>query len=243
MGTDRLIARNGGQTTDAAWWNLFKTVLSDALVPRDNTGTALDQFGKLGSSTYRWKDLYVNKLILNTIASGLNFQDSSGSLIAQVNNTTKLNIHPTNGMDGQYFKADSVSRGALATQTILKTSSSGVWTGAAGAREQPTNLSGSLTTNGNPVFIGLTTASESGVDTGAIDTNEAGKINFWFVRGGTDLVQIAHTFAIETIPASAFFFIETGLAAGTYTYSIECQHSSGTGTVSFVRVVLIAWEL
>jgi YVTN family beta-propeller protein len=60
MGTNTLTTRVDGLAIVVDWFNDIKSLLCVDFVPRAITGIPTDEAGSLGSSLYRWKDLYLS---------------------------------------------------------------------------------------------------------------------------------------------------------------------------------------
>lgn len=106
-----------------------------------------------------------------------------------------------------------------------------------------TNLSVSITTSGRPVCIAL--QSDGTGSAASIGINVNGTTQFSFLRGATEIARVAVISSSGTaslfVPSSSFSHIDQP-AAGTYTYKMQAQTSSGT-TANVNNSVLVAYEL
>lgn len=114
-----------------------------------------------------------------------------------------------------------------------------------------TNLSVSITTTGRPVFVGL--ISDGGGTQaffGATRSNTASALAlFTILRGATEISRVAVNIAgadsspnplTTYIPVGALFHIDV-VGAGTYTYKVQQNGTTGTACVNQAK--LIAYEL
>lgn len=241
MGINKLPDRVNGEGFDETWFNVIRSALIGDIVPRNSSGVATDQGGDVGSTTYRWNNAYLKKILLGTVANNNTIEESSSDLIIKVGGNTKFNLNATNGMDGQYLKSLSVPTAARGTLGELETSSSGSFTSAvSNTREFITNLEGSITTYGNPVWLGLIGTSNSS-DCYFGTSGLAGLLEVWFMRGGSDIYKFRTHLNGLTMTPTMFWTVDRSLAAGTYTYRVEAKLS--TDTFKAFNVALVAYEL
>jgi len=251
-GTNTLTNVVGGTvlTTHA---NQYFTALTGDLVSRNSAGVAVAEGGDLGTSTFPWKSLF-----LGTTTTTFSFtEDGSGNVSIKVNGVEALSVTPT-GVDGEDIAIQTIPRNRLVDLGQQLSSSSGAFTSTNTSFVDVTNLSVSITTNGNPVFlqiIGGETAVSTWVGVQTASDVSANECRWRFTRGGSDIsgsMRIRVELDVSTskpqfkMPPSVLSFVDTdgggGLAAATYTYKLQVQSVSST-TCEVERVKLVAYEL
>src|SRR3990167_7541985 len=113
MGTNTPTTRANSTKITDSWFDDYLTALSADIVPRNSSCVPTDIGADIGSTILRWSDAYLRKLFIGAIASGLSIEEEGSSVIAKVNSVKKLDLHPTNGMDGQYIKTGSIPRSSM----------------------------------------------------------------------------------------------------------------------------------
>jgi len=136
---------------------------------------------------------------------------------------------------------------------VAISSSSSTFSTSSGSAVDVTNLTVTITTTGRPVYIGLQpdgTASVSNIlITSTSDTVSAVAV---LVRGATTIHK-SHITSIlgggviisnNSIPPGSVWTVDA-VAAGTYTYKVQTliDDSSGTVSVAFSNIKLVAYEL
>lgn len=136
-------------------------------------------------------------------------------------------------------------RSALGEQL---SSSSGNFSTSSATLVDVTNLTVTITTTGRPVLVvvqGDGGGTGVGFSTFRISTN-VNYMEMRILRGGTTINR--HIFRKEGVTGDADIpphlqFIETSLAAGTYTYTVQVLSSTGGSNVSVLNCRLLAFEL
>ena len=82
MGTESIPDRKSGQAISKTWINNFIDVLSGIFCPRYIDGTPRTHYGRLGTDTYKWKNLYLNSGYFS-IGDVLPFHDFATAAIPQ----------------------------------------------------------------------------------------------------------------------------------------------------------------
>lgn len=133
-----------------------------------------------------------------------------------------------------------VKRGAL---PIAQSASCSTFTTTSSSPTAVTNLSVNLTTSGRPAYITL--LPDGTGNTSLLNGQSGGSAKVYFYRNaGVGNALIAQFTGADGVilPPSAFNFIDTAIAGGTYTYS--CFVSIGGGdTMSVSYCILTAYEL
>jgi hypothetical protein len=271
MGTGTLTVATDGTIIPATDHNELVDALKDNFVPRDTTSkAAVDLAGDLGATSYRWKDAYVQKIVLGLIASGLTIEEDSGDIIFKRDSVEKLRITST-GVDGSDLVAASVgttqlTNGGVTTAKIADanvtqaklgaanyavSATSGAYATVITTYVPVTNLSVTITTTGRPVMLML-------VGDGSGPTASIGysvTATFPIIRGDLlykrDSTGIATKAYIRQSASSTTTGVGDGLdfthldpvGAGTYTYSVESKVDalSSRFTISYYK--LVAFEL
>lgn len=120
MGSDTIPNRTDNTTIFAEHVNILKRVLAGDILPRNVSGVTTDLGGGVGSSTYRFDESFFLQLVIGAVASGLKIQESSGALHFKVGDVLKM-VLDSNGIDGNYLKADSVLGAAMNVATLQMT--------------------------------------------------------------------------------------------------------------------------
>lgn len=144
MGTNTLTTGADGAVIPASIINQYKTALNENVVPRNSGGAATDIEGDLGTSSLRWKNAYIQKIIVGLASSNVSIEEASSVLSHaidgtvreqlgdstkivnvtdnhsfQINGTEKL-VVDNDGADGQYLKAGSVATAAVADGAVTR---------------------------------------------------------------------------------------------------------------------------
>lgn len=69
MGTNTIATVLNGQVGSEEKWNQYKTALCGDIVPRNTAGAATDLGGDLGTSSYRFGDIYAKDVNIDTITA------------------------------------------------------------------------------------------------------------------------------------------------------------------------------
>jgi hypothetical protein len=124
-----------GTIIQASHVNQYKTALVEDLVPRDLSGAPDDEAGGLGTDIFRWAKSVISKMFTNKLSIGAEGNESDNpSLTATLSNLlvdviAAKNIQfrvggsvkgrvDTDGFDGQYLKALSVSSASLGSNSV-----------------------------------------------------------------------------------------------------------------------------
>jgi hypothetical protein len=94
MGDNTLTTAIDSNIIPAAHHNELVSAFKDNLVPRDTASrAAADLAGDLGTTSFRWKTAYLQKIILGAIASNLSIEeDGSNRIILKVGGLTALTL-------------------------------------------------------------------------------------------------------------------------------------------------------
>jgi hypothetical protein len=151
--------------------------------------------------------------------------------------------------DGNVTQAKRVDLG----QQI--SASSGTFSTTSSSLVDVTNLTVTITTTGRPVFVGLI-SDGNGANSSRLfinttsSTNTGGIGDFAIIRGSTEIAReelqtgqaSSATSKSASCPSSALSTIDV-VAAGTYTYKVQCAALTGGGSCAVQRTKLIAYEL
>lgn len=240
MGTDTIPVRSDGSTITHAWFDLLRSVLDGNLVPRDNTGTALDGAGNIGDGTYNFAKLFVG-----LASAGISIEQSVGNMIVKVGGTTVATID-----------SGGLQRSSVKTFSPLLSSSSGNFQTSSSTLVDVTNLSvGPLVTVGKPVFIGLIPDGSNTLYATLNSNNSAGNPSSGLhlfrddgsgyneiMRSG--IAGIAATSSGQTeivVPPGAFFFIDP-VSSGSHSYKLQGKNFNSS-TLTVANCKMVAWEM
>lgn len=240
MGTNNYQTKNPGDIIAPDDPNQYKTGLTGDVVPRNTSGVPTDVFGSLGSTVYRWLYMFASKIYIGLTASGLSIEESSGDMIFLIGGVEKARLKSTGFTFGSVRARAYVASSAISYSTT-STSLADI-----------TNATFSITTNGGDVLIGIkgngtNACALSLVDDGA--SGNGGTRSIFLQRDGVDIARWdfglqGGTGDVTTIntPGSAINYLDTGLAAGTYTYKLTSS-GGGTGFTFVLNGVLYGKEL
>lgn len=228
MGTNVLPVATDATIIPASDHNSLVEALKDNLVPRDtSTRAPTDIAGDLGSTSYRWKDAYLQKIVLGLIASGLTIEeDGSNRMIFKIDGSTVLTLDtngPTLDSRGPSNTLETASCGSF-TVPILSTFTS------------ITNLTGTFTSYGRPLLITIGPAGIHPSTPAYTDMTGLGYIGIF-----RDGVQICAYRVKESNTAGAgfaFTFVDI-VSAGTYVYTIGLKADSGSAQVNNYSLKII----
>lgn len=135
---------------------------------------------------------------------------------------------------------------------VLSTASSGAFSTSSTSDVNVTNLSGQITTEGRPVRLAIESYDLAGGSIRAAEiTSGTAGASLKFFRGATQLNNMSifgsvtaslSGYIIVGVPPSSFSHTDIGLAAGTYTYTVKVQASSGT-SIAISNCKLVAYEI
>lgn len=148
----------GGLIIKATDVNQYRTALKGTVFTRNSSGAVVDQFEGLGSSSFRWDDSYIKRLVFGAYANNIYIENTGTNIEMNVGGAVQMQI-TSNGLDGNYIKNDSIAQAGLATKVYtlgstidFNTSSTGTWTAV-------TNGTATLTPQRNGVRIMLVSAN------------------------------------------------------------------------------------
>lgn len=186
--------------------------------------------------------------------------DSSGNISAAANvdnvslqfSGTVLSIKNLGVAQAQSAIRPGPSTSSSTLGTYVRSSSSGSQTTVSTSFVTVTNLSVSLTTNGNPVFVGIlpdTTGSLCTLGaTGTSGTTIVGAqleiLNGLTAIASTQVFErIQSSTGVITINTPLSFFTYDFPSAGSHTYSVNFSSSSSSSTASISNAVLVVYEI
>lgn len=139
-------------------------------------------------------------------------------------------------------------KAALGQQTANGTASPGQ-TSSSTSYVDITSCSVSLMTTGRPVFVGLKNSVSGFVEVADASGTSAG-LRIKFLRDSTIISECqflsGHGGTTNTtfrLPASAFWCVDTGVTAGTYTYKAQVQCIASGDVATLIEVGIVAFEL
>jgi hypothetical protein len=252
MALDAIPLRKTGQRIKAEWINLYRSVLSDPLVPRNVNGIPDPRIGSLGRATLRFLGLYVNQLkfTLGEAVAGLKSSstmptDYTLTLPAQLptpdpglfrlSETGALDlVVPDSSIDTAKGSVMIKDQGILqerrdpAYGQIYSASSGNGSIATNGAEWWPlTNQSLTITTLGRPVWLMLTSTSAS-IEAYLEATQAITRLRF--KRDGTVIAQYALWYSPGgsvppvRVPPNIFKFLDSAASAGSHTYMVEVSN-------------------
>lgn len=151
----------------------------------------------------------------------------------------------------QVLKEIRTTGTTVAAGGVALSTSSGAFTSSAGSQTDVTNLSVTITTLGNPVFLtlisdGNTNSVLATSPTSGSQTNVAS--TFFIVRASTTLIGVklnisgtTSTVLSTQVPPAALTHIDQ-VVAGTYTYKVQISNGASS-TVNVTNCKLMAYEL
>lgn len=133
----------------------------------------------------------------------------------------------------------SVTQGKLAALGQQISSSCGSYSNATTSYTDVTNLSVTITTNGQPVYLSLITIEGTGSS-----LNPDSTAYLKLVRDSTDISEyiIGFTGTSGYYAVGGINYVDV-VAAGTYTYKLQAKKAVGTTAISVTNCRLIAFEL
>lgn len=137
---------------------------------------------------------------------------------------------------GANIASATVARANIVSVGQQISSSCGNYTTTSGTISQVTNLSVSLTTNGNPVMILIQPDGSS--NAANIDAPSGQELTMVIVRGATTIA----TYSIAALKTPTSIQMLDTPSAGTYTYSVGMSSTFG-GAVGVSYSVLVAYEI
>lgn len=228
--SDRVITRDMFNDTRQAMYGEW--------VCRNASGVATDASCSLGTSTYGWTNLYFT----NT-TNEVRLYESSGDLFFNVGGASSEYQFKINGTTVLTVDNDGIDRDDLEGINYAISSSSGAYGSTSSTYVQPTNLSASITTTGNPVEISLV-ASATAASESKIECNRTGscELDIQLYDGSSSLYEYTYnrggTSGAGSAPCSIVKFIDVP-SAGSKTYSVRFkQASSGSWRVDYCRLMV-----
>lgn len=254
MGTDTIPARTAGQIIAPSHPNLLRDVLALDHVPRNASGVAADIAGNLGTSTYRWNNLFAKLLNIGAIASGLTIEDDSGDIVIKVGAAEVCRIS-ADGLDAAGLEDSTLTIAKAAIKTVSASpglngfavsASCGAFSTYSVSFVDVTNLSVTLTTKGNPVELGLTSDGGGNNSQFSITHSSASSAAAYlrFLQDASEVGQYymstAHwgsTTSSAACPASCINHKYVP-AAGTYTWKVQLRslNSSVSSGLAFAKL-------
>ena len=168
------------------------------------------------------------------------------STISEINGLVGVE---TGGIGTTQLAAAGVTLPKLAAANIVTSLSSGSFVVTGGVFVDVTNLSVTITTSGRPVLLaligdGTAVSSYVGVTSGSSTVAQG----YWqFLRGvtvitsGTFFTGVTAASSEMAIPPGAFTHIDTPVA-GTYTYVMQVEPTTGAMTIEVEKIKLVAYE-
>lgn len=234
MGDNTLNAAVDGTVIPASDHNSLRTAILTDNVPRNLSGVATDQAGSVGTSAFSWLSSYIRKMFIGDPAN-LNSieEDGSDDVIIKRNNTQVAS-----------FDSTGITRASFGTLGQQISSGSGSFTHAASTYTDVTNLSITITSNGNPILLNVLPLSSAAAFSWIGGTHTGGSLDarFRFYRDATRIAEIKLTADSSVTQAPmGTVAIETPVA-GTYTYKVQVAVITGVD-VQVNNCVLAAYNL
>jgi len=132
----------------------------------------------------------------------------------------------------------AVTAAKRAAITSNESSSCGAFSTGSTSFVAVTNLSAAITTSGRPVLMFLKSDSSGNGSAFRNDNTSGGELRF--LRSGTEIARIAIG-SFGYTAATTLYTMETSLAAGSYTYTVEIRSVSGTTELNYFK--LFVYEL
>lgn len=117
MGTNTLTDRVDGQVVSQAFFNEIHDALNVDLVPRNASGVATDVAADLGSTSFRWKDGYMQRLFVGAVASGISIEDTSGDMVLK-RNSLEVGRFTVNGLDASDLVDSSITVSKMGANSV-----------------------------------------------------------------------------------------------------------------------------
>lgn len=237
MSTNTIPERQDGTTIFASWANDIRTALSGDVVPRNVSGVPTDQAGSIGSTSYKWLEAFFNNLYLYNSTTRTKISRASGGSNHELilpNAAPAQNSAPIHASTAGVISYDL-------TGNFVESAASGDFDSSATSFTDVTNLSVTITSNGRPVWIGLIGDSAS-VASRVASTSNGNRLRF-LKNGATSLCDMFVGSDAFIHPPGMFNFIDTAATAGSITYKLQVQASSGAQTMSVYRCKLVAVQL
>lgn len=195
----------------------------------------------LGQNVDGSLEVNVDDSTIEVNADTLRVKDAGITLAKMAVNSIDSDQYVDGSIDTAHYSDNSVTN-AKTVPVSAVSSSSGTYTygGATGSWVDVTNLSVSIASAGNPVYLICGFAS----DLTDVDKNiyTSGSSNNHYVsirRDGTIVKQIGFS---DTYPLAEFSAIDTG-ATGTHTYTVSVWRRTATGTINVPHRVLEAFAI
>lgn len=138
----------------------------------------------------------------------------------------------------------TVAAGGVAVSTVCTS-----YTNGTGSFTDVTNLTVTITTTGRPVMLFLIGTTSDGQILAACSSGSSIFTQIQFVQGSTALANMAiainapgTTTPSMSIPPSSVQHIDMPVA-GTYTYKMQAQVVTGTGSITVNQTQLVAYEI
>lgn len=170
--------------------------------------------------------------------------DVSRTIIETDNSTLELNSSEElrikdSGVSTVKIANAAVTAAKRAAITSGESSSCGAFSTTSGGFVSVTNLSVSISTSGRPVLMFL---KSDGLGNGATFRNDTTSgAELIFLRNGAEISRVGiGSFGYQS--ATCLYHMDTGISAGSYTYSVQVRCVSG-GTTQVNYFKLMAYEL
>lgn len=161
--------------------------------------------------------------------------DASRTIIETDGSTLELNLSEElrikdSGVTTAKIAANAVTAAKRAALTQNESSSSGNFITTSTSFVDVTNLSSSITTSGRPVMIMLRSDGSGNASGFKGKSNDGGEIRI--LRGATEVYRgfIGGIGTAWQGTATPLFHIETSLAAGSYTYTVQIRAVTSADT-------------
>ena len=239
MGTNTIPSAVTGNVIPKEHHNSVKEALAQDHVPRDVDGIATAVEGSLGTSSFPWLQVF-----FGAVVSALSIRDVSGKIGLYVGGLLKTTIGSSGIEAGSYAPSsvttNDINNGAitkpkLASANYQISSGSGFTAITSTSFVTVTNQSVTITTNGRPVLLMVTSEGQTSNSTNFAATIDS---EWGFFRDSTQLSECQ----ILNSKTGVTSHLDTP-TAGTYTYTIKARHTTGAGAVGMDFIRLLALEL
>lgn len=214
----------------------FSAFRGDAIPVDPNTAASADLTYDLGTTEYRWKDVYLQRIMLSDVTTaGLYIQGSSTGTAVEIyiDNTLSATLD-----SGGVARSNVAPRGITTSAGIGDIAANAVTTGLLSLTTTGyiTIAAATLQTNGGPIGISFQHNPNATTFGGIEFSGSVPSIQFLCMRDATTigLINITHaTFTSNitfTASKSMIRFQDRNAAAGTYSYQILGKIGSDGGS-------------
>lgn len=233
----------GGLIIKATDVNQYRTALKGTVFTRNSSGAVVDQYEGLGSTSFRWDDSYIKKLIFGAYADNIYIENTGTNIEMNVGGAVQMQI-TSSGLDGNYFKNNSIPQAALNNGTYALSSGSGTFSTTSTSYVAVTNLSATITNQRNLVLVQTISDGSNACYLDYDYVSSTASFHLQIKRDGSVIHQQIMSSNNDIGSTCSFLqFVDNVSGGSSHTYTVEAKVGNAANTLYLYYFRLVAQDI